>query len=264
MKTNHRDETKSNSPITNMKTFAPIVILFVGVIILECLATPAACNAATSCNKCINTPGCGWFSPSADDDKWRCVTGTEFTCDEPVCTTDQYFYTSKHCPDDSLETFIRGRRTIRQYLPHRLSHSALSKLLTLGTWAPTAVHREPWRFVVVQNQTLLHEIAMSINPTSPDGIFYKAPAAIFIFTENAYPGFDEIDTGLAIMNLELSAFRVGLGTTTIGFTRMAPEGFIADELGVPSTWSFRIAVAIGHPQIAPTSTRNPPVIHWFD
>ena len=44
---------------------------------------------------------------------------------------------------------IRGRRSVRRYLPDPVERSLLEKLLTAAIWAPSAHNRQPWRFCVV-------------------------------------------------------------------------------------------------------------------
>ena len=51
--------------------------------------------------------------------------------------------------DNKLQ-FIFGRRSIRVYAPGEVSETAITQLLQAAMAAPSAVARDPWRFVVVR------------------------------------------------------------------------------------------------------------------
>ena len=57
---------------------------------------------------------------------------------------------------------IRSRRAVRSYAPERLGETPILELLDAAVRAPTAMHREPWAFVVVQDRATLQRLSVAI------------------------------------------------------------------------------------------------------
>ena len=55
--------------------------------------------------------------------------------------------------------FIFGRRSIRVFKPGTVSETITTQLLQAAMAAPSAVARDPWRFVVSQQRDLLAALA---------------------------------------------------------------------------------------------------------
>jgi nitroreductase len=54
---------------------------------------------------------------------------------------------------------IYRRRSVRSYTGEPLDDETVHSLLSAAVQAPTAVHTEPWAFVVVQDQALLQRLS---------------------------------------------------------------------------------------------------------
>jgi coenzyme F420-0:L-glutamate ligase / coenzyme F420-1:gamma-L-glutamate ligase len=52
-------------------------------------------------------------------------------------------------PGAVLLALLRSRRSTRHFLPGPIEEQTLLRLLEAATWAPSAHHRQPWRFVVL-------------------------------------------------------------------------------------------------------------------
>ena len=50
---------------------------------------------------------------------------------------------------------INHRRSVRSYLPQKLDRGIIRTLLAAAVRAPTAVHEEPWAFVILQDANAL-------------------------------------------------------------------------------------------------------------
>jgi hypothetical protein len=107
---------------------------------------------------------------------------------------------------------IESRRSVRSYVTQSLDRLTVTKLLSAAVRAPTAVHREPWEFVVVQDQDTLKRLSDKAKPlfaqeaqrthldrgghgldifASPDfNIFYNAGTLIVICGPSAAPLYD--------------------------------------------------------------------------
>jgi len=54
---------------------------------------------------------------------------------------------------------ILARRSVRSYAPRALDRATIVELLSAAMRAPTAVHQEPWAFVVVQDAPTLKRLS---------------------------------------------------------------------------------------------------------
>jgi len=79
-------------------------------------------------------------------------------------------------PDEKLK-FILGRRSIRVYAPGQVSESEITRLLQAAMAAPSAVAKDPWRFVVIRKKETLSAIAVAL----PNGaMLATAPLGIIV------------------------------------------------------------------------------------
>src|SRR5674476_634258 len=59
---------------------------------------------------------------------------------------------------------ILARRSVRTYAPDQLDRNTVQTLLEAAVRAPTAMHEEPWAFVVVQNRQVLKQLSDLAKP----------------------------------------------------------------------------------------------------
>ncbi|MBX3038308.1 MAG: nitroreductase family protein [Anaerolineales bacterium] len=59
----------------------------------------------------------------------------------------------------NLQDFLRSRRSIRRFKPDVVPDSVLSDILLTSTYAPSAHHRQPWRFVVIKDSSAKKHLA---------------------------------------------------------------------------------------------------------
>jgi coenzyme F420-0:L-glutamate ligase/coenzyme F420-1:gamma-L-glutamate ligase len=65
-------------------------------------------------------------------------------------------------PDDeepSVLDGVRGRRSVRQYLPKGVSERLVNQVLEAGRWAPSPHGRQPWRFAVITKKETKERLA---------------------------------------------------------------------------------------------------------
>ncbi|HEY1232724.1 MAG TPA: nitroreductase family protein [Candidatus Binatia bacterium] len=181
---------------------------------------------------------------------------------------------------------IHGRRSVRSYAPQRLDQATIRVLLDAAVWAPTAVHEEPWVFVIVQDTALLKSLsdrakkifAAQAEDTHPGqarrlremisdpnfNIFYDASTLIIICAKPEGI-FVAADCWLAAENLLLAAYGMGLGSCVIGFAVPALNtAEIKAELGIPPECSAIVPIIVGVPTgDTPRSTRKEPeILTW--
>ena len=62
-----------------------------------------------------------------------------------------------------LRDFLRTRRSIRRFKPDVVPDSVLRDILLTSTFAPSAHHRQPWRFVVIKESSTKKHLADSMS-----------------------------------------------------------------------------------------------------
>lgn len=151
--------------------------------------------------------------------------------------------------DDKLG-FIFGRRSIRLYSADPVSEAAVQKLLEAAMAAPSAVAKDPWRFVVIRNRRTLTDIATAL----PNGQMI-ATAALGIAVCGELPAAHDQqlsyllqDCSAAVENLLLCAHILGLGACWLGVhPRELRVNALKQILALPSSVIPVACIAIGHP-----------------
>jgi nitroreductase len=181
---------------------------------------------------------------------------------------------------------IYHRRAVRDYLSKPIEKSIIQTLLDAAIQAPTAMHEEPWSFVVIQNKNILDRLSESAkhlvrneaqNSSSnqsrhildivnkPDfHVFYNAGTLIVIYSK--FQGsFVVADCWLAAENLMLAACAKELGTCVIGFAVSAlntPEW--KQELEIPHEMTAIAPIIVGLPAgvTQPVLRKPPEILAW--
>ena len=150
---------------------------------------------------------------------------------------------------------ILSRSSVRAYTDQKVEKAKVEKLLRAAMAAPTAVNKQPWHFVVIEDKRVLEQIAEEI-PTAK--MAARAPLAITICgdMEKALDGegrdFWVQDASAATENLLLAAHAMGLGAV---WTSVYP---IKDKveatralLKLPETIVPLGTIVIGYPKEKP-------------
>lgn len=178
--------------------------------------------------------------------------------------------------ENPLLEILLARRSVRAYAPDQPDRNTIQTLLEAAVRAPTAMHEEPWAFVVVQNRVLLRQLSDIAKPLFIErlhrshqtrvfdaefNLFYDAGTLILICAKPTGP-FVEADCWLAAENLMLAACAIGLGSCVIGSAIAAlnrPE--VKQTLGIPAVFSAVAAMVVGVPSgETAVSPRKPPLI----
>jgi nitroreductase len=171
-----------------------------------------------------------------------------------------------------------GRRcSVRAYTPDVLDPDTVRTLLDAATRAPTAMHAEPWAFVVVQDIARLHRYSELAKDSwrgrefaaallRPDfNIFYGASTLIVISAKPAGP-FAVADCWLAAGNLMLAASAMGLGSCCIGSAIEALSSpAIRAELHIEHEMTVVAPIIVGHPAepCVPALRKPADVLAWI-
>ena len=188
---------------------------------------------------------------------------------------------------------IFSRRSVRAYTNAALDKATVRALLDAAVQAPTALHAEPWAFIVIQDRNVLkrcsdaakalwsaelsherdlHAIGEAAvgshfaqEMANPEfSIFYDASTLIIICAKPMGP-FVAADCWLAAENLMLAACAMGLGTCCIGSAVGALNtADIKKELGVSPNVIAVAPIIVGAPRdtAAPVLRKSPEVLCW--
>lgn len=180
---------------------------------------------------------------------------------------------------------ILARRSVRAYAPNGLDRNTVQTLLEAAVRAPTAMHEEPWAFIVVQNREVLKQLSDLAKPlfleglhrphqagghvpdilSNPDFNIFHDAGTLIIICAKASGHFAEADCWLAAENLMLAACAIGLGSCVIGSAVAAlntPE--VKAQLGIPVGFNAVVPIIVGVPseETAVTSRKEPLVLAW--
>lgn len=161
---------------------------------------------------------------------------------------------------DALHAIIRARRDIRRYRPDPVPPELLRQVLAAGHQAPSVGHSQPWRFIVVTEQSTRDRAALladrerlrQADQLTPDrrarlldlqleGI-REAPIGIVVACDRRTPAagvlgratFADADLwscACAIQNIWLAGRAAGLG---LGWVTLFQPADLAELLGLPA------------------------------
>jgi nitroreductase len=118
----------------------------------------------------------------------------------------------------ALETIYK-RTSIRSYSSEKVEKDAILTLLRAGMSAPSAVNKQPWAFMVIDNRDLMEKIGDEFKNA---GMIKKASCAIIVCgdlklaLEGVAQEFWVQDCSAATQNILLAAHSMGLGAVWCG------------------------------------------------
>ena len=161
---------------------------------------------------------------------------------------------------NATQKSIMERRSNRGFSAVPLTDAEIKNLTDAALASPTAKNYQDWQFIFVRNKELMHEFSaefsaiMSGNPAIPADydLLFDAPLFVVItLPENPQSRFAEVDAGIAVQNLALSAQGMGLGSVILGRPKDVFCGANGAQwekrFGFSEGHHFSIGIVIGHP-----------------
>jgi nitroreductase len=146
--------------------------------------------------------------------------------------------------------FIFGRRSIRAYSGEPVSEGVVQKLLEAAMAAPSAVAKDPWRFVVVHKRVVLEQLA----PVLSNGeMLLRAGTGIVVCGDLDVAHDRQLsyllqDCAASIENTLLCAHILGLGACWLGVhPREQRMKSVIEILRLPKSVVPVGCVCVGHP-----------------
>jgi len=141
---------------------------------------------------------------------------------------------------------IKQRRSIRKFLTRPVSDDDLAEIITAGSWAPSGLNNQPWRFATVVERSTLDRLA---GLTRYGHILKNCAAAIVVFLDREAMYNDLKDhqaAGACIQNMLLATEELGLGGVWLGeILNQAAE--VNRVLEIPERYELMAVLALGHP-----------------
>ena len=150
-----------------------------------------------------------------------------------------------------MDTFdvIRKRCSLKLHLSKKpIEPEKIEQVLDAARLAPSASNKQPWRFVLVQGDEAIDELAGAFNETNQE--VREAPLLIVIcareeddVTHDGKPYY-LFDAGLAVENLLLAATDLGLVTHPILMFR---ESEVKRILEIPDEYRVVLTTPLAYP-----------------
>lgn len=117
-----------------------------------------------------------------------------------------------------MEAFelIKTRRSIRKFTDETVPDKLINKIIEAGTWAPSGMNNQPWKFAVVRNEDLKNKLSRL---THYSKIILRSNVLIAVFLDNSLSYDRTKDTlaiGACIQNMLLLIHSMGLGAVWLG------------------------------------------------
>src|SRR5579872_1708574 len=145
---------------------------------------------------------------------------------------------------------IFGRRSIRAYSPGEIEEGTVTKLLEAAMAAPSAMTKDPWRFIIVRNPATLSSLADAL----PGGKMLRTASLGIAVCGDLDAALDRQlsfmlqDCSAATENLLLAAHALGLGACWVGVhPSESSVRRVKDLFGLPSAVVPMAVVSLGLP-----------------
>lgn len=155
---------------------------------------------------------------------------------------------------------ILERRSTRGFSDAALTRAEIQALADAALASPTARNHQDWHFTFVTRRELLDEFSREYREAmlrkdhavgEDYDVLYHAPLCVFVtLPEAPKSNFAQVDAGIAIQNLALSAQGMGLGSVILGRPIEVFKGESGADwerrLDFPEGHHFAIGIVIGH------------------
>lgn len=180
---------------------------------------------------------------------------------------------------------IRARRSVRRFHREPPQPTEIRTLLNAARWAPSNHNRQAWRFIVVQDSSVISRICSTVEKRleallSATGhvlgdygrqvrenstLFVNAPVVIIVLhrkptavSQAFLKGVERremvsgelISSAMAVQNMLLAAQAIGLGTCVLTGPLVAADE-IERLLEIPPAHELTCLVAVGYPDETP-------------
>jgi len=159
----------------------------------------------------------------------------------------------------SLIDNILTRRSIRRYETKDIPEELLQQILEAGRQAPSAVNRQPIRFIIVKDHDLLKNLCdnaiIRFVKTAPVAVVGCADVKSLLTGKWAV-----VDATIAMQNMVIAAWTLGVGSCWIGACN---EEKVKEMLKIPDKWKVVALLTLGYPAEQPIPRKKKPFEELF-
>lgn len=141
---------------------------------------------------------------------------------------------------------IYTRRSVRDFTDEPVTRDEIMEILKAGSWAPSGLNNQPWRFAVVRNKEIRRELAQL---TKYRRIIETAQVCLPVFCDREamyHEMKDHQGIGACLQNMLLAAHALGLGAVWLGeILKSAAE--VNRILDLPGRFELMAVIAVGRP-----------------
>jgi nitroreductase len=139
---------------------------------------------------------------------------------------------------DAFEA-VRTLLAVRSYQDRPVPAEVVRRIVEAGRLTGSAMNRQPWHFVVVQDAGMLRRLGAA---ASSGPYVAQAPLAIVVAVERT--AYAVSDASRAIQSMMLAAWADGVGSNWVGFGGLEKVGPL---LGIPATLDVLAILPLGYP-----------------
>lgn len=152
---------------------------------------------------------------------------------------------------DNLMELLKTRRTYRRFQQKAVSQEVIDEILLAARLASSAANRQPLSYIVVKEASKVSEVFAHTKwgGALPDGLGQpkegERPVLFIAVVQNSSvnPNCDT-DAGLAISNMTLAAWNLGVGSCIIGACNKEK---LSEMFGLSEKQKLHTVVAFGYP-----------------
>lgn len=165
---------------------------------------------------------------------------------------------------------IMTRTSVRSYKADPVPEDMIETMLRAGMAAPSAMNRQPWEFIVVDDRATLDTLAGKLRYAK---MLVQAPLAIVVCSETMITTHEGIrvenrfwthDASAAAENILLAAHALGLGAVWTAAADPERSAIVCEALGLDGTVKPLCVIPVGFPDGAqePKDKWKPEKIHY--
>lgn len=162
---------------------------------------------------------------------------------------------------------ILTRRSVRAFEERPVPREDLEAIVACGQWAPSAMNRQQWTFVVVEDAGKVQRLAAVMGAALGNDAYdmYRPAAAVIVAHAKGAP-FGREDDGCAMENTFLAAHSLGVGSVWINQLQdTCDEPGVRAELtalGVPKDAEVHGVCALGYAAAEGTARERTSQVVW--
>ena len=152
--------------------------------------------------------------------------------------------------NNDIYNILETRRSIRYFNQNTVSNELLNKIVNTARFAPSAMNKQPWEFIIVNKKELVKQIFKNISllAGSYPNENQSAPVYIVVLGNKFASKTYDVDCAFATSNILNAAWAEGLGSCVIG---SVDKNAVKQLLNIPNSMEICWLIQIGYPAETP-------------